>query len=83
MVDTRLFTGSHDGTVKVWDIAGIKDETDAVKAEGDEEIDDETKIIIDDTYPYGENGYNETGSMFLIDDEANPKSKRDELMDMV
>lgn len=27
MVDGKLFTGSYDGCVKVWDITGINDDT--------------------------------------------------------
>lgn len=27
MVDGRLFTGSYDGCVKVWDITGLNDDT--------------------------------------------------------
>ena len=89
MVDARLFTGSHDGTINVWDIAGIKEDIGFSKAEGEEDIEEETQIIIDDTYPYGDE-YGETGSMFLASDpdlragnNNNQTKNRDELLDMV
>lgn len=75
MVEGRLFTGSHDGSVKVWDITGLKDETDTNNGD-EEEIDEETKIIIDDTYPYGDEY--ESGSTFLRDDDA-PKTHRTDI----
>lgn len=87
VVDARLFTGSHDGTVKVWDIAGIKEDIGFTKAEGEEEIEEETQIIIDDDYPYGDEYGGETGSMFLASDPdlraGNNNNHKDELMDMV
>jgi len=43
VVETRLFTGSHDGTIKVWDIAGLKDDS-TFGLEGTDEVDEETKV---------------------------------------
>lgn len=88
MVDGRLFTGSHDSTVKVWDISDIQEEANANKADeedDDDELDDETKIIFDEDYPYGDEAFDENGSMFLENDETEDtkKTRRDELMDMV
>lgn len=83
VVNDRLFTGSHDGTIKVWDIFGIKEDA-GMPPQADGDDDDETKIILDDDYPYGDNDedyYDE--SMFLSDSpELHGKANKD-VMDMV
>lgn len=85
VVDDRLFTGSHDGTIKVWDISGIREDAGIAKIEEDEE-DEEARVILDDGYPYGDGDsyYNENGSMFLNNNpELRDTTNKDQIMDMV
>ena len=81
MVDDRLFTGSHDGTIKVWDIFGIKEDVGTAPAEEDDEED--TEIMLD-AYPYGEeeDGYYDENMMMASSADLKNKNK-DEIMDMV
>ncbi|KAF6020438.1 WDR86 [Bugula neritina] len=89
VVDDRLFTGSHDGTVKVWDISGVREEIGVLKEDGEEEDEEETRIILDglndEDYEDYLNG--DTESMYLRDSPVpntrNGKSNNDQLMDMV
>ena len=62
-MDGKLFTGSYDGNLKIWDATGIKDDTNFGKDEKEEKqkkekeqkldknqngIDNDGRIIIDD-----------------------------------
>lgn len=82
VVKDRLFTGSHDGTIKVWDLSGIKEkETKENGEDSEEETLEDYDFALDgemEDYP------GESGSMFLDNDTtAKRKSNKDEIMDMV
>ena len=42
-MDGRLFTGSHDGTMRVWDASGIKN--DSVFGKDDDKENDKNKKV--------------------------------------
>lgn len=83
VVVDRLFTGSHDGTIKVWDIFGIKEDAGLGQSNADEE-DGDTQIILDDDYPYGDDddGYYDEG-MFLQSDTNLQDKRHKDVADIV
>lgn len=75
VVDGKLFTGSHDATLRVWDITGINNDTafGVPKKADDTKARDTPTEKTNKVHP-GENGASKTknsSTVIMIDDDEN------------